>query len=217
MIVRGYGLGEEVGVRLPKGNEMARLPGKGYVAVFESQLKLGLRFPVFQLLQEVIKYYGVSIIQLFPLGICIMVAFEMACREAKVESSLTLFRHFYHLKRTGGFYYVCGRSLGKDFLARNKGLQSGWRTRYFMVKKGSFPRGVGWKEGSSSDLKPDAEIVSLDLEKLELVKPILLSSVKSRQLEETGLWVRPAEPLQEKDSGSASRAGINSYVMLKKA
>lgn len=106
MLVRGYGLTEGVGVRLPRGTETARAPGKGYVAVFESQLKLGLRFLVFRLVQDVIEYYGVSITQLFPLGICRMVAFEMACKEPKVESSLTLFRHFYHMKRTGGFYYV---------------------------------------------------------------------------------------------------------------
>lgn len=53
-----------------------------------------------------------------------MVAFEIACSEVKVENSLTLFRYFYHLKRTGWFYYICGRPLGKDFLVRNKGPSS---------------------------------------------------------------------------------------------
>lgn len=124
-----------------------------------------------------------------------MVAFKMSYKEAKVESSLTLFRHFYHLKMIGGFYYICGRSLGKDFLARNKGPTSGWRSRFLMVKRGNFPNGMEWKEGSNSDLKPDAKIALLDLERLELVKPISLMSVKSVQLEEAGLWGRPAEPL----------------------
>lgn len=56
--------------------------------VFESKLKLGLRFPVFRLLREVIEYYGVSITQLFLFGICRMATFEMACKEAKVESNI---------------------------------------------------------------------------------------------------------------------------------
>lgn len=142
-----------------------------------------------------IEYYKVSITQLFPLGICRIVAFEMAYKEGKVESSLILFRHFYHLKRTGEFYYVCERSLSKKFLAKNKGPSSGWRGRYFKIKRGNFPKGMEWKEGSSSDLKPAAKIASLDLERLELVKPTLLTSVKSTQLEEAGLWVRPSEPL----------------------
>lgn len=45
-----------------------------------------------------------------------MVAFEMAYKKTKVESFLNLFRHYYHIKRTGGFYSVCGRSLSMDFL-----------------------------------------------------------------------------------------------------
>lgn len=118
---RRYGLTEKVGARLAKGNEMARFPTKGFIGIFESQLKLGLRFPIFQLLQKVIDYYEVYIRQLFPLGICKMIAFEMAWKEAKLESSLRLFRHFYHKKRTRGFYYVCERSLDKDFLVKNKG------------------------------------------------------------------------------------------------
>lgn len=64
-----------------------------------------------------------------------MVTFEMAYKEAKVESNLNLFRHYYHIKRTKGFYYVCGRSLSKDFLTKSKGPSAGWRKRYFMVKK----------------------------------------------------------------------------------
>lgn len=187
ILVRGYGLAERMEARLPRENKTTKVPGEGYVTVFESQLKLGIRFPVFQLLRDVIGYYGVSITQLFSLGICKMVAFEMACREAKVESSLTLFRHFYHLKRTGRFYCVCGRSLGKDFLARNEGPSSGWRSQFFMVKRGNFSKGIESKEGSSSDLNPDAKIAFLDLEKLELVKPIFLFSVKSAQLQEAAL------------------------------
>lgn len=79
MLVRGYGLAEKEEARLPRGNT-TRVPGRGYVFVFENQLNLGLRFPVFQLLRDLIEYYGLSITQLFPLGICMIVAFEMACR-----------------------------------------------------------------------------------------------------------------------------------------
>lgn len=72
-----------------------------------------------------------------------------------------------------------------------------------------------WKEGSSSDLKLDAEITSLDLERLELVRPILLTSVKLTQLEEASLWVRLSEPLQGEDSGSVSRTGEGILLCLK--
>lgn len=62
-----------------------------------------------------------------------------------------------------------------------------------MAKKEIFPKEMGWKSWGSSNLKPDVEIASLDLERLELVKSIALSSLKSTQLEMAGLWVRPTE------------------------
>lgn len=36
MLIRRYGLSEGVGTRQPKGNKTARVPGKGYVVVFEN-------------------------------------------------------------------------------------------------------------------------------------------------------------------------------------
>lgn len=61
VLKRGYGLTNEVGAKVARGNETARSPAKGYVAVFESQLKFGLRFPIFCLLKKVIDHYEVSI------------------------------------------------------------------------------------------------------------------------------------------------------------
>lgn len=54
-----------------------------------------------------------------------MITLEIAYKEEKVECSLNLLRHYYHIKRTEGFYYVCGISLSKDFLAKNKGPSAG--------------------------------------------------------------------------------------------
>lgn len=72
----------------------------------------------------------------------------MPCKKAKVESNLNLFRHYYHLKRNQGFYYVSGRFLSKDFMAKSKGPSSGWQRKYFMVRKDNFQGGMKWKEGS---------------------------------------------------------------------
>lgn len=57
-------------------------------------------------------------------------------------------------------------------------------------KKGNFPEGKKWKKGSGRDLKLDSDISQLDLENLELVKPIFLSMVKSVHLEQASLWTR---------------------------
>lgn len=47
VLKRGYGLGKEVGSRLARGDEIAISSAKGYVTIFESQLKFRLRFPIF--------------------------------------------------------------------------------------------------------------------------------------------------------------------------
>lgn len=62
------------------------------------------------------------------------------------------------------------------------------------------------ERGGSSDLKPEAEVASLDLERLELVKPISLTLVNLTQLKAAGLWVRPTVLRREEDSESVSLA-----------
>lgn len=65
----------------------------------------------------------------------------------------------------------------------------------FYGKKLNFLKGIKWKEGSDKDVKPDLDVSPLDLENLELVKPFSLAVVKSGQLEQVRLWIRPSEPL----------------------
>lgn len=56
-----------------------------------------------------------------------------------------------------------------------------------MVKRGNFLKEMRWKEGSSRDLKADAEIASPVLERLEVIKLIVLTSAKSVQPEKSRL------------------------------
>lgn len=56
-----YDVPEATGIQRSHPFETVRTPEEGYVAVYESQLKSGLRFPILELLRNVINYYGVSI------------------------------------------------------------------------------------------------------------------------------------------------------------
>lgn len=89
-----FDVAEETGIRRSHPSETVRTSKEGYVAVYESQLKRGLRFLILELLREFINCYGVSIAQVYPIGICRLIAFEMACRQVWVSGSLTLFRQF---------------------------------------------------------------------------------------------------------------------------
>lgn len=84
-----------------------------------------------------------------------------------------------------------------------------------MVRKESFPQTMGWKKGSVGDNKPDTDISQLDIENLDGIKPILLSSVKSIELEKAGLWTRVSNLSVGEDSCSVSKTGIGIELYIK--
>lgn len=54
-----YDVSEMAGARLTNPTKIVRISEVRYVAVYESQLKNWLRFPIMDLLREVINHYGV--------------------------------------------------------------------------------------------------------------------------------------------------------------
>lgn len=87
---------------------------------------------MFKFLREIINHYGLLISQVFPLRMYRIVAFELACREVWVTSSLTLFPYFYHIKKRDGDFYFSSRTNGKEFVSKYKETVTGW------------PRGISW-------------------------------------------------------------------------
>lgn len=103
-----YEIGEEVGARLLEPGETVMSPREGYVAVYEWQVRNGLKFPVEGLLREVIREYQISISQIYPLGICRVITFEICYEKARIYGSVKLFRHFYYIKKAAeGYYFSC--------------------------------------------------------------------------------------------------------------
>lgn len=115
-----YDVAEIAGALLSKPIETGRTLEEGCMAIYESQLKNGLRFPIFDLLKEVINHYRVSILQNYLIGICRMIFFEMACKQVRVNSSIVLFRQFYKMNGMGGMFCFSSRPERKGFL-RDKG------------------------------------------------------------------------------------------------
>lgn len=72
-----YETGEEVGARLPDPRETVAAPREGYVTAYEWQVRNGLKFLIGELLTELIKQYQISFSQIYPLGICRIMAFEV--------------------------------------------------------------------------------------------------------------------------------------------
>lgn len=100
-------------------------------------------FPYWVYWGKAIRHYSVSIAQVYPIRICRLMAFELVCKQAKVKSSLTLFRQFYQMKGMGGMFYFATRPKRKDFLGACADLSGRWRMRYLMVSVANFPSGMG--------------------------------------------------------------------------
>lgn len=113
------------GARLSKLTKIIRTLEEGYVAVYELQLKSGLKFPIFDLLRDVINHYRVLIAQIYPIGICRHISFEMACTLVGVSCSLVLYRQFFQMKGMGGMFYFSSRPKGRDFLEAYAELAGG--------------------------------------------------------------------------------------------
>lgn len=82
---------------------------------------------------------------MYPIGICRLIVFKMACKQVGVSGLLTLFRQFYQMKYMGRIFYFSSRPKGRDFLGASADLVSGWRMKYVMVKATNFPAGMGWR------------------------------------------------------------------------
>lgn len=118
ILQRVYEIGEEVGARLLEPGKTVATPKEGYVAVYEWQVRNGLTFLIGELLREIIKEYQLSVSQIYPLGICKIIVFEMCYEKAGVTGSVKLFRYFYYIKNSAGGYYFSSRSKKKDFLSK---------------------------------------------------------------------------------------------------
>lgn len=173
-------------------------------------MKNGLRFPIFGLLGEVVSHYGLSIAQVYPIGICRLIAFEIASKRVGAKSSLTLLRQFYQMKGMGRMFFFLSWPKGKDFLWANADLSSGWRMRYIMVRAANFPAGMGWRRLRGEDRCLIVGFFVQDVRRLEDIEPLDLTEVTSAMLEKEGLWKRleegvmPGEVLASWDAGEGN-------------
>lgn len=145
-------------------------------------------FLIFDLLREVITHYGVSISQIYPIGICRLIAFEMTCRQVGVNSLLALFRQFYQMKGMDRMFYFLSRPKGRDFLGASAELAGGWRMRYLIVRATNFLAGMGWRQLRGGNRRPMTGYSVQEVRKLELVEPFDLTVTMSASLEREGLW-----------------------------
>lgn len=103
-------------------------PKEVYVVVYEWQVSNGLTFSIEEFFREIIKEYQLLVSQIYPLGICKIMAFEMCCEKARVTGSVKLFTYFYYIKKLARGYYFTNRPKKRDFVSKYNECPSRMKT-----------------------------------------------------------------------------------------
>ena len=101
------------------------------------RLEAGLRFPLHAFILEALSYFGLTPGQFTPNGWRVLMCFVVFCHSAGVPPSVTVFRHFFSLKKSGRgwFFFGCKKGAGAlvTGLTSTKS-ESGWKRGFFFLK-----------------------------------------------------------------------------------
>ena len=169
--------------RLPEKNQTITTPPPGYVGVYMYFMKSGLRFPVFNFLRVVLKYYRLHIAQIAPNGFCKIIAFVMLSRAFGIEPSIKLFRHFYVVMSSGDWVSFSLRHGLGDIIDDLPSSVKRWKPEFFFVTAAAFDKDMQFGDTQSRESDPPPKLT--DFEK-KLVKKMPRHPVK---------WAEPDEVL----------------------
>lgn len=106
-----YGFGEGYELVLPANGAKLSAPPAGHIAVFASQLDLGLRFPLDPTLEKLLRAFNICISLVHPASLHTLICLLWFLRFRRYPESLHLFKSLMTLKRSAfgtesGWYYV---------------------------------------------------------------------------------------------------------------
>lgn len=96
-----YGLSSADGVEFPLPGSSITSPAPGKVGVYLKFLDAGVRLPLTDFQEEVLRKEGCSIQMLTPNAVNKVVAFEMICRANDVLLDYFVFKYFFRFCCTG--------------------------------------------------------------------------------------------------------------------
>lgn len=115
------------------------------MAVYQDQLKAGLRLPLHNLFYDIINYWAIDIGQIAPNGIRTAVAFILICKCFGVPTSLELFSKFFNVKhiKDGLSWHTFYKKRGaRNLIAKLPQSIYGWKGQWFFCGKGRAKKTV---------------------------------------------------------------------------
>ena len=157
-----YHLIPDDGAVVPDHGVSVMTPPPGKIAFYTAFFETGLRFPPTAFFGEVITHYKTHIAQLKPNAVSKLVCFELLCHGASVLPSVLLFRRFFHIHRSGGWYTF--RSRGKKLFKEFPDSDRRWKTPFIWVNKrrvGFFNQFRAHDKKSDKGPKPTTDLIDM--------------------------------------------------------
>ena len=129
-----YNIPAEIDLILPSTEWRAHQPPVGFFTLYKEHLVAGLRFSLHKFIVDVLRYYRISLAQLVPNGVRILIRFLITCLEHNVPPTVTLFRYFFQMRRSSqsvGYRSFHSRTPLKILTPENN---QGWKPRFFFVR-----------------------------------------------------------------------------------
>ncbi|KAK6139694.1 hypothetical protein DH2020_026562 [Rehmannia glutinosa] len=128
------GIPDSYELRLPGPTDVPYSPPSGFACFFVEQLEAGLRFPVPDLICRISRSFGISLTQLVPNSIRLLVSLSMILQHSQEVPTPQLWRTFYQAKTssTPGFFYFTSRGLAK-FIDGTPSSNKYWKKRFFYI------------------------------------------------------------------------------------
>ncbi|KAK1429650.1 hypothetical protein QVD17_11864 [Tagetes erecta] len=127
------------------GPDDSAIPPPGMVTIYQDHFDFACcRYPLSPFLIELLLYYGVHFYQVNPLGLCRPTHFEIACRGLGGVPTVSLFRCFYRLDKSGDWFTFSKRRKPNPFCALDiPDSRKGWKKKFFYVSEdfAALPRG----------------------------------------------------------------------------
>ncbi|KAK1432687.1 hypothetical protein QVD17_09585 [Tagetes erecta] len=127
------------------GPDDSAIPPPGMVTIYQDHFDFACcRYPLSPFLIELLLYYGIHFYQVNPLGLCRPTHFEIACRGLGGVPTVSLFRCFYRLDKSGDWFTFSKRRKPNPFCALDiPDSRKGWKKKFFYVSEdfAALPRG----------------------------------------------------------------------------
>lgn len=115
----------EYKLRVATESNPAHTPPPGYMVVYDQQLPRGIKFPLHNLVKDILNFWKLALGQITPNGYRLIMGFLIMCQCAGVIPSVNLLRYFYIIKHNRSRPLSTSRtSISIHF----------WRTRFFFDK-----------------------------------------------------------------------------------